>query len=167
MAMHNMDELILAEGGTELLSQVEPLWVKLNKHHVERSPHFGQELSQRIFADRKEGLLEKEAKGPLRVILAELSGEESTAIGYCICSITQQQKGGEISPTGEIDSIYVEEEYRRAGVGRRLVDSSLKWLRDHDVNRIIVIVGAENEEAFGFYRQFGLVPRTVSLELKE
>src|SRR5687767_4472746 len=74
------DEVSLLSGGTELLDDIEPLWLMLRRHHAEMAPMWRQGLISSQFSDRKAGLLEKSAGGALLVVLAVRSGEPC---GYC------------------------------------------------------------------------------------
>jgi GNAT superfamily N-acetyltransferase len=146
-----MTGTVYLEMGPEALDLVRPLWEKLNEHHLVRSPDFRRHYEEMTFESRKEDLLRKER---LRVILAA-AGHET--IGYCFCSIE--------GDTGEIDSIFVDEPYRRSGVGETLVHRALDWLEAGGARKKIVAVAAGNEAAIPFYEQFGFVPRLTVLEL--
>ena len=82
-------------------------------------------------------------------------------MGYCISSIKRDG-------LGEIDSIYIESDYRRKGIGDNLMNRALQWLKESSADRIIVQVIVDNEEAFPFYQRYGFFPRsTIFMQIVE
>lgn len=148
-----MTDVTYLELGSESIDLIKPLWEQLNQHHLIRSPDFRQHYEQMTFAIRKTDLLKKER---LCIILA-LS--DRATIGYCICTIAGE--------TGEIDSIFVQDEYRRSGIGEQLMNRALAWLKAGGAKKKIVAVGAGNEAAIPFYESFGFLPRMTVLQLVE
>jgi ribosomal protein S18 acetylase RimI-like enzyme len=56
---------------------------------------------------------------------------------------------------GYIGLIYVEQEFRKYGIGRNLVSGLNDWFSDHKIIDIRLDVYAANETAIGFYRMCG------------
>jgi diamine N-acetyltransferase len=136
---------------------VLPLWLKLRAHHQERSPYFKDDISLMTWEIRKTVLLEKAKTGAVRV---ELARDKDTLVGYCVSSIDANRQG-------EIESIYIEKEYRKSGIGDRFMKGGLKWMDDHRVERKTIGVAVGNEQAFGFYEKYGFYPRVTILRQKE
>jgi ribosomal protein S18 acetylase RimI-like enzyme len=145
--------IVYITGSTELLDAVGPLWEKLNVHHAAQSPHFGEDYAARTYAWRKSGLLKKD--GNLRVELAQDADTEKV-VGYCVSLVTEE--------SGVIESIFIEADYRRQGIGDTLVQHALAWMDKHDVPMKRVVVAVGNEEAFGFYGRYGFQPRHIVLQ---
>jgi len=143
----------LRRGGIELLESIRPLWEELNDLHAQKSPFFSDDYRAFTFELRKKTLEEKATKGKLRISIYVERGDE--IVGYCIASID----GAE----GEIDSVYVKKEKRHSGVGKILMEDCLEWLKENASERIKVVVVYGNEEAFAFYKKFGLFPRATTL----
>jgi diamine N-acetyltransferase len=95
------------------LNLIEPLWYKLLEHHRIRSKHFTDHFLKMIWTNRKAGLLEKSASGHLRVDIARDS-EKGLIVGYCVSTVSAIGQG-------EIESIFVEPEYRKVGIGDGLM----------------------------------------------
>jgi len=142
------------EMGPESIEIIRPLWEGLNVHHLVRSPNFRGHYEQMTFDVRKKDLLKKEH---LQVILAT---KDDSSIGYCVCTISAEGDG-------EIDSIYVEDSYRRSGIGEELMTRAIAWLDSGGAKRKIVAVAAGNEAAIPFYESFGFVPRMTVLQMAE
>ncbi len=150
-----MNNYELISGGAELLDQIEPLWKKLIQHHAAVNPTFAGHLAEKNFENRKKELIGKSANKGLRVELA-LDKDSKEYSGYCVSTISG-------TDTGEVDSIFVEENQRGCGIGEKLIASALKWMDDEKVKekRVEVITG--NERAFKFYKRFGFHQRKVTL----
>jgi ribosomal protein S18 acetylase RimI-like enzyme len=130
---------------------VAPLWEKLNEYHGRLSQNFAYDYSDRTWETRKKEFLGE--ADDLRVDLAK-DIDAGELVGYCISSITSAR-------LGEIDSIFVESDYRRNGIGDHLINSALGWLKEQGVKKIIVQVMVGNEEAQPFYNRHGFLPRTT------
>jgi GNAT superfamily N-acetyltransferase len=111
------------------------------------------------FSGRKKGLLEKNEFGKLKVDLVKLKGS-ARYFGYCISSIAQEH-------VGEIESIFVEDEFRNQGLGHQLMQTALAWMEKEQVKSKIVGVVYGNEKAFPFYARHGFFPSAIILRQKE
>lgn len=142
------------------LDLIAPLWQKLNEYHKALAPRvFSEHFDQMTFEIRKNQLLDKSKNGDILVDLTR-DGKSDVLIGYCVSTVTG-------AGTGEIDSIYVEEGYRRHGIGKKLMTRALKWLDAQAVTKKIIGVASGNEEVFAFYSRYGFYPRTIVLEYVE
>ncbi len=139
------------------LDLIGPLWEKLKEHHVSRahSPDQAEHFARMTFDARKKGLLEKARKGTLRLDLA-LDSERNQIIGYCVSTVSEEMQG-------EIESIFVEADYRRQGVGGSLMQQTLKWMDSLRVAHRIIGVAVGNEEVLGFYARYNFYPTTLIL----
>ena len=146
----------ILSGGPELLDRIAPLWEELNKYHMEKSIYFSEDIKLRQFETRKNAIVSKAIH--LRAdIVMDL--KEKRDIGYCVSTIND-------SNMGEIDSIFIREQYRRNGIGRKLIETALAWLDDHGVVGKLLSVGSGNDEVINFYKIFGFYPAAVYLVQK-
>lgn len=139
------------------LGLIQNLWEKLNMHHKARSRNFKKHFKNTTFEARNKNLLEKLKDGKLRIDLAT-DTDTGKQVGYCVSTIADGK--------GEIDSLYVEEAYRHAGIGYKLIKKGLAWLEKMQAKDIIIAVADGNEEAFGFYAKSGFYPRVTILKRK-
>lgn len=146
-----------SQTGTDGLDKIEELWCKLRQHHKECAPGvFKEFLGKLTFAARKNILIEKSAAGCLLVDIA-VDRTSGKAIGYCVSSLSANK-------VGEIESIYIEKEYRKKHIGDHFMKTALAWMDGRSaVNKIIGVVEG-NEEAFGFYEKYGFYPRAHILQ---
>jgi diamine N-acetyltransferase len=137
--------------GKEGIDIVAPLCEKLNEYHGRLSQNFTYDYPGRTWEARKKEFLGEAAD--LRVDLAEDTDTGELA-GYCVSSITSDR-------LGEIDSIFVESDYRRLGIGDHLISNALNWMKELSVTRLLVQVMVGNEEVYPFYKKYGFLPRTT------
>ena len=149
------DHVEIQTGGREFLDRVAPLWRGLRAHHAGVSEHFSDQLASRSFEDRRRDLVSKAIKMKVDVACA---GERD--IGYCITTIDKENRG-------ELDSLFIDEDYRRVGLGRRLAESAVEWLKAEGAHPIFLTVVVGNDEAVRFYETLGFYPRTVVMVYKE
>ena len=58
-------------------------------------------------------------------------------------------------PGGFLADIYVDTNYRRCGIGRSLVESLIRWFREHGVTHFDWHVAAHNPDAVAFWHSMG------------
>ncbi|MFC1952917.1 GNAT family N-acetyltransferase [Chloroflexota bacterium] len=87
-----------------------------------------------------------------------LAHDENTGIlvGYCVSTVTENK--------GEIDSIFIDPEYRKNGIGNSLMQRALNWMNNNSVTRKTLNVGAGNDEVFEFYSRYRFYPYRIILE---
>lgn len=134
---------------------IQPLWQKLNAHHLTVSKYFKESRAAFTFEMRKKHLLEKSFQGALRIDLARDSVTKEY-VGYCVTSVNREKEG-------EIESIYVEKDYRLSGIGDGLMSRALAWLNDVTVKQTVLTVAEGNEGVFAFYRRHDFYPKTTIL----
>jgi ribosomal protein S18 acetylase RimI-like enzyme len=78
-------------------------------------------------------------------------------VGYCISTVNKDL-------VGEIDSLFVEKEYREYGLGDKLMNRALEWLNSYNVKTKIIGVAEGNENVLGFYKRYGFYKRRTILE---
>ncbi len=148
-------EFIVKDIALSELSIIKELWEKLNQIHLKDSNYFKEHYQTFTFEKRCEKLYKmKEDTIKIQVICD--SG--NALVGYCISTIDEG--------SGEIESLFVEELYRGAHLGKRLVENALDWLKEKGCKKIGVSVAEGHETVFNFYKQFGFYPRLTYLQLK-
>jgi ribosomal protein S18 acetylase RimI-like enzyme len=137
------------------LDLIKELWEKLNGHHKARSKYFYQEYEKIVFEDRKKELLNKVGDKNLRVDIAVDTVSEE-AVGYCVSSISKEK--------GEIDSLYVQENFRNMGIADRLMRRALNWMDKNNVVKRVVKLSTGNDDAIQFYSHYGFHPKQILLK---
>jgi len=91
------------------------------------------------------------------ILLAELSEE---TVGYALCNYFES-RGAVI---GYLDELYVKEEARGLGAGRRLMHACVEWMKAKGVCRVTLNAFSFNEHALAFYEMEGFHVYALSLE---
>jgi diamine N-acetyltransferase len=146
----------LVEGDEGLLDQIKLLWEALNRHHLASSTQFKTHYEGMTFETRKADLLKKAFAGKIHIDLA-IHKETAQPVGYCVSSINQDK-------AGEVESIFVDPNYRGLGVGDLLMRAALEWMDQEGAKEKTVEVAQGNEAAFGFYATYGFLPRKTTLK---
>lgn len=142
------------EGGQESINLIQPLWQNLRIYHKNKSKYFADIYANKIFQDRVNELTAD--KMGMRVNLVK-DNDTGQYIGYCVSTIDKEM-------IGEIDSLYVEEEYRKHGIGNELMKRALEWLDKNKVKSKRVVVADGNEKVIDFYNHYGFYSRKIVLE---
>lgn len=75
-----------------------------------------------------------------------------------------------IAPNGHygfISDLHVLERYRGLGVGERLVNECLGWLKQRSINEIGLEVAGGNERVLDFYKKFGFQIETYKMLIEK
>lgn len=137
------------------IKTVEPLWLELNTIHQQGSPYFRKYYESFTFLKR----IEKFLMIPDDNLLIEIVENNKNVIGYCISTI--------IKDVGEIESLFISEQERGKGLGERLVNRSIDWMKKRKCSKIQVSVSYGRESVFSFYEKFGLFPRLTILQMTD
>jgi ribosomal protein S18 acetylase RimI-like enzyme len=155
-----MPEIVYTKTDATEIVMIKPLWEKLLKYHREISPaYFIRRFEGLNFDDRMQGLLKKYAKATIRVDLAK-DAKTAELIGYCVSAVSAEGYG-------EIESIFVEPDYRRCGIADTLMKRALQWMDGKSVKRKTLAVSIGNEEVIKLYERYGFYPRSIILEQVE
>jgi len=140
---------------------IKTLWEGLRDHHAKNSANFTSRYQKMTFEQRKKNLLVKTIHGKLRIDVAEDQTIEKL-VAYCISSVSKEAN----VITGEIDSIFIDQPYRKKGIGNNLMQLALEWLNSENVSEKKIIVAQGNEDALAFYQKFGFYPLHNVLQQK-
>ncbi len=154
MNSESEEEIHFISGGIELLDSIETMWLKLKDFHIDQFPIWRDGLQLGSFQERQTGFKEIAESG---AILIEIARQGDRSRGFCVTTITPEG-------VGEIASLYVEEEFRQQGLGSSFVKQALQWLRDYNVERIVVDVMAGNTSALNLYEQAGFQCRVQQMQ---
>lgn len=143
------------QGDAELIEDIRPLWKKKIKYHKEKSTFFPDKFEEMTFEGRKADIL---VKPEIRVVIAK-DVEKDIYVGFTISTINTEK-------LGMIESIFVEEEYRRNKIAENLMNLSLNWMDEKGVKSKRLNVAVGNEEVLDFYKRFDFQPFLFILEQK-
>lgn len=125
---------------------MKPLWEQLNSVHFEKSIYFKSKYQKFTFEKRMEPILKKTKENIIKLDML-LNNDNGNYIGYCLSSIEDT--------FGEIESIYIENQYRKLRLGDKLMKSALNWFESNGITNIAINVVYANDEALSFYEHYG------------
>lgn len=152
-----MKDFQFVQGGRELLDHVQPLWGKLNKHHENKSKYFSENYRNFTFEMRMSRFINDKSLN-INIDLIR-DKDKGTFVGYCISSINA-------ALAGEIESLFIDEEYRHYGLGDKLMTRAVEWLDGKNACMKLIVVAEGNEDVLEFYQRHGFYKRKIILEQK-
>ena len=94
-------------------------------------------------------------------ILAEMEGRvvgfAAVRVVPCVCYAT---------PYAELTELFVEEAWRRRGVGRALMEQAENLAREKGATSLLLLTGLGNADAQAFYQALGYADRHLAMEKK-
>ena len=89
-----------------------------------------------------------------RILMAK--DEKGVNVGFAMVSIrTDYVEGATSSPTGYLEAIYVEPEFRKTGVGKKLVEMGEDWCKEKGCKQMGSDTWLNHEKARAFHRKLG------------
>jgi len=132
------------------IKQILPVWGELAGFHASLDPAFTPSSEwPREYGAYLKTLMAREDT------LALVAKENQEIIGYAVGRITTLPPFFEHRFRGYIHDVYVRGEFRRRGLGRRLVEEILAWFGRRGVTLVELTVAANNSEAFPFWKRLG------------
>jgi diamine N-acetyltransferase len=154
-----MQRIEYLETDQQGLDSIRFLWEKLIEHHRVRSLHFAGHFTHMTWDSRKQDLLKKSQYGLMRIDVAK-DGKTGKLVGYCVSSVNEEK-------VGEIESIFIEKDYRRQKIGDNFMKKALKWMDGMGTTKRTIAVAVGNEEVFPFYACYGFYPGVTILRQLE
>ncbi len=138
------------------LDEIKPLWEELNKIHLGDSAFFKDHYATFTF-EKRIGRWKYMPENDIHVLVAET--EKNIAVCYCVSVIKEDL-------SGEIDSLFLQSDFRGNGIGKTLMEKSMEWLKNKNCHTIRLGVSYGHESVLEFYRHLDFYPRITLLEWK-
>jgi GNAT superfamily N-acetyltransferase len=128
---------------------IEPLWRDLYVHQAEHG------MLLRLPTEAFEAWVQ--SMGPLLgrfsiVVVAVDAGEYAGFVAGRTRNLPPYFGTGQV---GAISEVFVAERWRKAGIGRQLVQRAVDWYQEQGVSRVELQVVAGNPQAVAFYERLG------------
>ena len=136
------------------------LWIELMDFHAERDPWFARSADGHIgFAEHLANCLD-DARYVL--LVAEIDGR---IVGYSTAEIALRPPAFAEREHGFITDVAVTATCRRAGIGTRLAEETIRRLRERGMKTIVLSYASANEVSRAFWRKMGFQPYMERLRL--
>lgn len=133
---------------------IKDLWEKNRQYHEENSEHF-KELYRSINFDERIKVFNSYPEDKIKISVVK---DKNKYIGYCISVIDGKK--------GELGTLHIDKTQRGKGIGTRLIEKHLEWMKEKKCEEIGVTVSQENNLAIGFYKKLGFFPNTLYMQKK-
>ena len=134
------------------LFRLKFLWLKNSRYHSDKSEYFNDSFDASMFQKR---VYSWNRAASLIITVAQ---KDENIIAFCISSIYEEY--------GNIESLFVRSDFRKQGIGKRLVLKHIDWFHKNNCQRIEVSTVYHNQEAIEFYKSVGMFPKTITMRLK-
>lgn len=126
------------------------IWGELAVHHARIDPSFApSEHWQAEYQHFIRNLLGRDDA------LAVVAVDGGHLVGYAVGRISILPGFFERRRRGYIHDVVTKESFRRRGIGRRLTEALLAWMRDAEVFTVELTVAIRNEDAVAFWERLG------------
>ena len=95
-------------------------------------------------------------------LLATIEGK---VVGYLVGRLIAASSYRPIKQA-ELESMFVQDEYRGQKIGTNLTDRFLEWAREKNARQVTVSAYEANDKAIEFYEKLGFQPRNLTLQLR-
>ncbi|PGO25842.1 GNAT family N-acetyltransferase [Bacillus cereus] len=129
---------------------------KLHEYHNSKSKFFSGDYPRITFEERIKEYEKNLKYGEYRIELL-IAAETDNILGFYIAY------GKKVS--GKIEVLFVDEKYRRNGLGLKLMNSAMEWFKEKQIYEIELTVVYGNE-AVSFYEKLGFYPRSIIMTTK-
>ncbi|MGG2016543.1 GNAT family N-acetyltransferase [Bacillus sp. S10(2024)] len=129
---------------------------KLHEYHNSKSKFFSGDYPRITFEERIEEYKKNSKYGEYRIELL-IESETDNILGFCIAYSKKV--------SGKIEVLFVDEKYRRNGLGLKLMNSAMEWFKEKQIYEIELTVVYGNE-AVSFYKKLGFYPRSIIMTTK-
>jgi ribosomal protein S18 acetylase RimI-like enzyme len=148
-----MDNLTIRRAASSDVERIVELRLLSQEHAEESNP-----LIWRMTEEGKK-LLKQKVENDLvdSNILVVLAEADSEIIGYVQGEVTRRSDHMPRT-VGQVSLMYVVKQFRRKGVGRRLMKELCKFFKANNVEDLTVRYIIGNKEAEGFWRKLGFEP---------
>ena len=150
-----MNSFQFQEGNSELLPSCRDLWDLFIQDQIQNAGEMSDGVSAYLYSQYDDGLLAKTSDGKLHIQLVYMKNRDYP-IGLCITSLSRDG-------IGEVEALYILDEYQGNNLGTTLLQRSLQWMEAHNTLEQKLIVAVGNEQVFSFYQKFGFNPGYTTL----
>ncbi len=98
-----------------------------------------------------------------------IASRRGVPIGYICAQIQKAPPVHMIQRFGVIDGLFVTDEFRRLGIGSKLVNLAMEWFEERELSMIQLSVASMNEKGIRFWERCGFVEvmRRMRMEISD
>lgn len=152
--LHSLNaQILFQEAHPNEILQIQNSMLSYYSEQLVEAGLFADINVARTVAEKTEWTKERQDKAKDFFFYYLTSEDSSSKYGYLVYSIEKQM--------AYLDVIYLEEAYRRQGLGTQILQDFEKSLKDRNIETIKLYVFDHNQRAFGFYNKMGYAVETT------
>ena len=95
-----------------------------------------------------------------------VAADERGIVGYVFAALEPLSWKELRGPAGFIHDVAVAEEARHSGVGTKLMQAAIDWLREHGAPRVVLMTAAPNKIAQTMFHQLGFRDTMIEMTME-
>lgn len=143
-------EIEIIQADTTHISEILELWKEFMDFHKDIDPLFVRSTDGHL--SMREHIQDLITSETAQVLVAL---DKNRVVAYAIAEIQTRPPVFKYRTFGAISDLAVMSEYRRKGIGEKMLQKMIEWFELHDMDRIELRVASENEIGYNFWRKHG------------
>lgn len=156
------DEIVVRPAVTDDIPFVVGLTQESGQYHADIDSRLRHELVENANQLREDYLLDQLKEEKFFIGVAQ-KGDE--IVGYITAMVSEGPPVLANREKGVIENLFVKSSVRRKGIGTRLYNLALEWLRKHSVIKTHLSVTSINKPAIAFWKQHGYSEIMLQFEI--
>ena len=148
----------IREAKLEEYMKIEYIMRQVQKIHVDLRPDIYRNCEELLTLDAFEHALKEKT-----FFVADVEGEAAGIMSVEYRHIERPNQN--VRNIIYIETIAVDEKYRRKGIGHILLDFAVKLKTEKDFDGVELQVNAKNSYAYEYYKHYGFADKSVNMEL--
>jgi len=138
------------------LEGIFELGFKLLKYHTQYNDYYKPVKSKKEFKKGQKKYFTEQLKKRNSLFL--VLDDDGKLAGYSIAKITKNPPVLKEKRRGEFAEIFIDDKYRGKNWGKKLLETSLAWLKKKKIHQVVVKYDAKNGWAENLYKKAGFHP---------
>jgi len=160
-----MAEIEIEEAKKEDFDEIVRFQMGLADYHKRIDPEYfksGREREEQIKKWLRKFFLKK--RNNRKILIAKANGK---AVGFFMGSIHKAHPYCKEEKIGEISVAFIDEKFRRRGIGKMLFEEMIKWFKKREIKLVEVIVASKNNIGISAWEKYGFreIKKTMKLNL--
>lgn len=92
-----------------------------------------------------------------------IAEEKGQIVGFAGASIDKAAKWTKLEKEGHLFNLYVKEDYRRKGIGKKLIKRTMEWFKKNKISDVKILVYNFNEKAHKIYKKYNFKDYVIEM----
>ncbi|NLI16597.1 MAG: GNAT family N-acetyltransferase [candidate division Zixibacteria bacterium] len=131
---------------------ISKMWLKFMQYNAMFDSSF--EVKPKVTARFAREIQDRLEDSNYRIAVAEI---DNGLVGYCFSYVSRKPYFFRLGKFGFIGDLFVEETYRRRGIGRMLVNDAHAFFERRGIEQVELLVAAKNIDTIKFWEKLGYI----------